>query len=59
MTNCDWSQLPEGVYTYDNTWVTSCGDEFILNEGAPKENGFKYCPYCGDKIKEIDYETDD
>lgn len=26
---------------------SACGEEFILNEGNPKDNGYNYCPNCG------------
>lgn len=31
---------------------TNCKDSAILYEGTPKENGMKFCPYCGAKMKE-------
>jgi hypothetical protein len=33
-------------------WASQCGNEFILEEGTPKGNGFIYCPYCGKVLKE-------
>lgn len=32
---------------YNSIYKTSCGDVFEM------ENGFKYCPYCGKKIKAV------
>ena len=42
--SCDdsWS---ESVYN------TECKHTFIIMEGTPEENNFKYCPYCGGEIK--------
>ena len=33
---------------YNFLFKTSCGDVFEM------ENGFKYCPYCGKKIKVVE-----
>jgi len=38
----------------DYCWDTSCGEEFIINEGTPKQNKMKYCCYCGGIILAID-----
>jgi predicted nucleic acid-binding Zn ribbon protein len=44
---CNW------IYDDDeDCWNTSCGNEFTLNEGTPRDNRMVYCPYCGAKIKE-------
>lgn len=45
---CEWS-LQEDDY---NIWNT-CGNEWVLNEGSPSDNGMKYCPICGRIIREI------
>ena len=43
------------LYVYDvesNTWKCSvCGLRWTLNDGTPKENGMKYCPKCGNRIR--------
>jgi len=48
---CDW------VEEYDGPWHTECGESFSLDEGTPKDNGMKYCCYCGKKLvgSEQDY----
>ena len=34
-------------------WTCSrCKDSSIMYDGTPKDNGFKFCPYCGAKMKE-------
>ena len=43
---CDW------VEDYDGVWSSACDNAFVFNDGGPKENDFKYCPYCRKKIKE-------
>ena len=32
-------------------YVTGCENRQLIFEGTPEENGYKYCPYCGRKIK--------
>ncbi len=44
---CEWKG-----YEF-NTHDTSCGKSFAIMEGTPKDNGMKFCCYCGNKIKEI------
>lgn len=34
-----------------NLYVTGCENRQLIFEGTPEENGYKYCPYCGRKIK--------
>jgi hypothetical protein len=51
---CEWygqSGDNEGIYD------TGCGNLFVIPEGDVKENGFKFCIYCGDEIDaaEADY----
>jgi rRNA maturation endonuclease Nob1 len=31
-------------------WCTSCENMFELTSGDPHENGFRFCPYCGEKL---------
>lgn len=40
---CLWSEDSDG------TWNPKCGKDhaFQFNDEGPKENGFRYCPYCG------------
>ena len=43
---CGWNLVGDDSY-----YETECGRAFCFNDGGPKENSFKYCPYCGGKIK--------
>ena len=54
MKTCKWSIGEEEGYLglEETEYLTSCGNEFILMSGAPSENGFKYCPYCGGSLVE-------
>ena len=31
---------------------TQCGEIFVSLAGSIKDNGIKYCPFCGGKIKD-------
>jgi len=47
---CEWSR---GEDCDDETWSTECGQAFTLHEEAtPTECEFKFCAYCGRKLKE-------
>ena len=51
-----WYRTPEltdiGEYIDRDTWkCTVCGSEWAFIEGTPEDNGFKYCPECGAKMK--------
>lgn len=45
--SCEWKL--EDVE--QNLYVTECVNRHLIFEGTPEENGYKYCPYCGRKIK--------
>lgn len=49
--NCIWTMDNTGFYESE-TWETSCGNAFIINEGKPSDNDMKYCCYCGKKLQE-------
>ena len=47
---CRWSQE---TADFDNVvYRTSCDNMFEFLEGDIEDNGFKFCPYCGEKIYE-------
>lgn len=53
---CRWAEDEDG------NWWTACdeGHEFI--EGGPDENGYGWCPYCGERLESASYqpaETDE
>ena len=33
-----------------NLYLTGCQQRQLIFEGTPKENGYRYCHYCGKKI---------
>ena len=49
MEKCEWRY--DGL---DDFYETSCGDLFSVMEGTPSDNGFKFCPYCGKGLEEVD-----
>ena len=44
---CMWRNIKWGGF-YD----TECGDWHCFEVDGIKENKFKFCPYCGKRIKE-------
>lgn len=47
---CEWKlEDAEG-----NLYATGCENRQLIFEGTPEENGYKYCPYCGKRIKEVE-----
>lgn len=47
---CDWVEDEEG------NWFTGCGNAFTFNDGGPRENGAKFCAYCGARLIATRYE---
>jgi hypothetical protein len=39
---CRWQY--DDIY---DTWATSCGALHQFNDGGPRENAHRFCPYCG------------
>jgi len=44
---CSW-EYTGGNWDY---WETGCGETFCFTDGKPLENGFDFCPYCGERIE--------
>ncbi len=44
---CEW-KVDDPEY---NTYKTGCGQYFNIIDGSLKDNGFKYCSYCGGLTK--------
>jgi transcriptional regulator with XRE-family HTH domain len=47
MNFCEWKLIDE------NYFETMCEEAHYFVTDGIKENGYKYCPYCGREIKEI------
>ena len=43
---CIWIEDDDGVYQ------TLCLHSFEFMDGTPERNGIKYCPYCGNLIRQ-------
>jgi hypothetical protein len=39
---CHWKYCGDDGY-----WHTSCGEDFVFNDGTPQENGVLFCYHCG------------
>lgn len=48
--NCDWTSGSKDYYE------TDCGQSFIIIDGTPKDNGMKFCCYCGKRLRERNHE---
>jgi hypothetical protein len=43
---CEWKADSDGC------WDTACGQAFYFDDrGAPREHGFKFCPFCRKNVK--------
>ena len=47
---CEWKIEDEEA----NLYLTGCQQRQLIFEGTPKENGYRYCPYCSKKIKVVE-----
>ena len=47
---CEWKLEDEEA----NLYLTECQQRQLIFDGTPKENGYRYCPYCGKKIKVVE-----
>ena len=45
---CKWREDSSG-----DMWNTGCGQAFVFIDDGPKENGFKYCCYCGNVLRSV------
>ena len=46
---CHWTEDSDGNYD------TDCDQEFCMIGGTPKENGMRFCCYCGKPLVEVQY----
>jgi hypothetical protein len=53
---CEWCVDDYAIWHTD-CGNTDCGNAFYFEVGTPAENGFKFCPYCGKKLKVEQKET--
>lgn len=46
---CEWS-----TEDYDcEAYITGCGEIFQFTSDGPPENNFKFCPYCGGELVQV------
>jgi len=46
---CIWREDAEG------NWDTSCENTFVMVDGTPMENEFRFCAFCGGSLVEQRY----
>lgn len=49
---CTWSEDEDGV------WWTVCKEMHEFYDGTPKDNNYKFCPYCGKELEEVGYKNE-
>lgn len=45
---CLWAQ----EQLDSDCWGTGCGQAFAINDGTPRDNGMRFCCYCGVRIRQ-------
>lgn len=53
---CGWSQDSD---SYSDTWATSCGHYFRLDDGTPTDNKMAFCCYCGKSLVSYPFVEDE
>lgn len=46
-TECHWTEDADGAY------ATDCGNLFVLTADTPRENGMRWCCYCGKQLHQV------
>lgn len=49
---CVWQENEDGYYD------TTCGNAFVMESGTPRENGMRWCCYCGRRMHDVAYTSD-
>ena len=52
---CEWNGEQSRLVTYTR-FTTACGYSFDLQTNNELLKAFRYCPFCGKKIKVVEYE---
>lgn len=47
VVHAEWACVNESENVWMCTGKNGCGNEILLLEGTPTENGWHYCPSCG------------
>ena len=45
---CTWTHDDD-----EGSWDAECGERWVITNGTPEENNFRFCPGCGKTIKTI------
>lgn len=48
---CKWEPKENYSEFTDDYWESACDHLWTLEEGTPKDNEMKYCPFCGLEIE--------
>ena len=56
MNECVWTEdaYPDG----EVVWETGCGETFVINDGTPEQNHFRFCTYCGKPLKQVEHQPE-
>lgn len=47
---CLWKFNPDYAY-----WRSACGQSYEFFVGGPRENGIRFCPFCGRSVRVRDW----
>ena len=48
---CSWAVVFKNTSKPDDVFETACGNLFFADQHWPREEGFMFCPYCGNEIE--------
>jgi len=48
--DCKWTLISESESDDTVDFETECGSIFVSSHSWPREDGFNFCPYCGNII---------
>ena len=51
---CEWTYGDDVADAVTDIYDTKCGNMHMFIGGSPSDNKYKYCPYCGKKIKVVE-----
>ena len=50
---CAWDHGVPWTDSDERHYLTSCGQEFMFEDGTLEDNGFKFCHHCGKRVVDI------
>ena len=50
---CSWAYSRDSSWAYsrDSSWASSCGQDYVFEDGGPVENGVRFCHHCGKPVE--------